>query len=155
MTFGVSDTQLKVIRTCSGAMCSLELMPQPSHPHFAPMNECRFPGPCHCRPCPHLPPTDLVHYYQINFTVTFFQQFSFLLKILQGVSIVHSMRGNVESKIAQEVESRNCLVNCLAWERRRSTFLRLPNLYQWSQVSHLPCISPKPVLILCLHIFNS
>lgn len=45
MTFGVSGTQLKVIRTCSGAMCSLELMPQPSHPHFAPMNECRFRDP--------------------------------------------------------------------------------------------------------------
>lgn len=153
MTFGVSGTQSHSYSFWCYVFFRAYATVQ--SPHFAPMNECRFPAPCHCRPWPHLPPAALVHYYPINFTVTFFQHSSFLLKILQEVFTVHSMRGSLESKIAQEVESRNRLVNCLAWKHHCLTFLKLTNLYQWSQVPHLPYILPKPVVILCLHIFNS
>lgn len=50
MTFALSGTWLKVIITCYGAICSLEVLLWAVHPHSWP-SKGRLWSPCSCRPC--------------------------------------------------------------------------------------------------------
>lgn len=63
--------------------------------------------------------------------------------------------GSLKLKKKKALESRDLLVNCLAWNHHcLSRLFRFAYLYQGSQVPHLQKIGPKPLFILCLCVFN-
>lgn len=96
MTFGVSDTQLKVFLTCCGAVCSLELPLRPLHLRSCPGRR-RLSSCCSWRPRHLSSQTDLVHDL-INFIIIFLEHPFFWLRIPQGICMVYKTRGSLVSK---------------------------------------------------------